>query len=461
MPEFPAPSVRFHLLGVPGKSGTYYYLTHSRREGKRVRNDYLVKFGRLNPDQVANVRAWVEALRTSPWTTPLNPTDLSQLEFEENLPGFRHGIAALGHALWKQHGFPTLLTQAFAGVKDKGFHSRMAEVMVLNRLEHPDSKLGIAEEWYCQTTLPFLLGEEAVDEDDLYATLDVLDERRDPVEKLVYERIVKPLDGASGVIMKDMTSTYFEGKGVGGTLLDKGYSRDRVRGSLQVNWSLVLTPRGFPVTLEVYRGNTKDQATVVPTLERLQKVFGLKEGTFVGDRGMLSEKNLAAVHAAGFHYIVAETLWNEKETLAEAQKKLREPLALSETSPKGKGRQTQLDSGGPPPQTAPEESWCEVVGKDGRRHIVVFSEEKREDELASLKERLEAGKEIEKWARAGVQRGEWEEKNHHQLVKSVTRKLVKEKADLLYDVEWDENTVGGLNLKLDTVRKAWEEAKAG
>ncbi|EQD81227.1 transposase IS4 family protein, partial [mine drainage metagenome] len=56
---------------------------------------------------------------------------------------------------------------------------------------------------------------------------------------------------------------------------------------------------------------------------------------------------------------------------------------------------------------------------------------------------------------------EWTEANHHELVKSVTKQLVKEGADLLYEVEWDQDTVGGLNLVANRVRKEWEEAKAG
>ncbi|EQD50877.1 transposase IS4 family protein, partial [mine drainage metagenome] len=123
------------------------------------------------------------------------------------------------------------------------------------------------------------------------------------------------------MLMKDISSTYFEGQGVRSALEAKGYSRDRVRGSLQVNWSLVLTPKGYPVTLEVYPGNTKDETTVAGTLERLQRVFHLTEGIFVGDRGMLTETNLKLLHGAGFHYVVAETLWDEKGVLAEAAEK--------------------------------------------------------------------------------------------------------------------------------------------
>ncbi|EQD73902.1 transposase, IS4 family protein, partial [mine drainage metagenome] len=192
------------------------------------------------------------------------------------------------------------------------------------------------------------------------------------------------------VVMKDLTSTYTEGEGADRSLWAHGYSRDHRSDRRQVNWSLVVTPEGLPITLEVYPGNTKDETTVAGTIRRLRTVFGLKEAVFVGDRGMRTTKNLELLHAGGYHYVVAETLWNEKEALAEARGKARAPR--SKTGHLG-------------------ESWCEVIGKDGRRHIAVFSVAKETEEKAALGDRLRKGKELQKWAQAGVNRHEWTEEN--------------------------------------------------
>jgi len=464
-----------HLKLIPRGGRRFGYLAESYREGDRVRSRYLHNFGPLRDEDIPRLRKWLDDwTHLPPGTIPsgIGPVPplvaLPELEYEENLPSYRHGVPALGHALFQKLALRSILNNAFAGVKRKELRINLAEVMVLNRLDDPQSKLALRRDWYPYTSLPWVLGlpPETWDEDSLYETLDVIDQHRDALEKAVYERVVRPLDdnAADSVLMKDLTSSYFEGKGEANPLSAKGYSRDRVRGSKQVNWSLVLTPKGFPVTLEVYKGNTVDKTTVVGTVERLKTVFGLKAGTFVGDRGMLTLDNLKLLHAAGFHYVVAETLWNEKEVLAEAQKKKREPLRASGApNEKGKGLQTRLEVGlaSPLGEELLEESWCEVVREDGRRHIVVFSEEKKRDELASLKERLEAGREIEKRARKGVKDEQWTEKNHHQLVKSVTKQLVQENADLLYEIQWDMDSVGGLNLIVEAKRKAWEEAKAG
>ncbi len=84
--------------------------------------------------------------------------------------------------------------------------------------------------------------------------------------------------------------------------------------------------------------------------------------------------------SAGFHYVIAETLWNVKPILAQAEERRREPLDLGAPSSKGKSLQTKLAVGLPAPaeERVPEERWCEVVGEeDGRRHIGIWSEEKR------------------------------------------------------------------------------------
>ena len=463
------PSLVF-LKTVTQGGRRFGYLVENYRDGPKIKVRYLHSFGPLDDDKVEGLRAWLhEWTHLPPGRVPVpSGSAPPKLEFEDNLPSFRLGVPALGHALFQKLELRSILNNAFAGVDHKGLRIDLTEVMVLNRLDDPASKLALWQEWYPRTALPHLLGLSALgwDEDSLYDTLDVIDERRDRIELQVYERIVRPLEGgAPKVLMKDLTSSYFEGSGVANPLSARGYSRDRIRGSRQVNWSLVLTPRGYPVTLEIYPGNTKDETTVAGTVERVRQVFGLQQGTFVGDRGMLTKKNLETLTAARFHYVIAETLWNVKPILAEAEKRKREPLGPLAASRKGrkKSAQARLEVGLPPPpeEKVFEESWCEVVGKDGRRHICVWSEEKRQDELASLEERLEAGKELEKWARSGIQSGEWTEENHHELVKALTKRLVKEDAEKLHDVVWDPHTIGTVFVRVNAERKVWEEAKAG
>ena len=344
-----------------------WYLAHIRRVEGKTRTEYLRTLGPLTPSQVEQYRRFLSMLDQGPDAVASATAEFQKAKpFEQR----RHGVPATVHALFEQLGLRQILLESFAGVADKLFRAKLVETMVANRLDEPRSKLASVEGWYGQTSLPFLLSlpEGKFDEDDLYETLDVLGARQEKIEKRLWEAWTRRRGSGAPVVMKDLTSTYTEGEGADRSLWAHGYSRDRRPDRRQVNWSLVVTPEGLPITLEVYRGNTKDETTVAGTIERLRSVFGVKGAVFVGDRGMLTTKNLERLHAARFHYVVAETLSYEKETLEEAQRKGRKTCAK-------KGHLS--------------ESWCEVIGKDGRRHIAVFSMTKEKDEKAALEDRLQ------------------------------------------------------------------------
>ena len=88
--------------------------------------------------------------------------------------------------------------------------------------------------------------------------------------------------------MSPTTSSYFEGKTC--PLAKLGYSRDRRRNSLQVNYGLLTDPRGCPVAVSVHEGNTSDSTTLLPAVQQLREDFGVQRMVIVGDRGMISNK---------------------------------------------------------------------------------------------------------------------------------------------------------------------------
>jgi transposase len=426
------------LKAVRKKDGaTFWYLARSRRQDRRIGTEYLWSFGQLRDDQVEHLRTWLALLSEGPDAIG---RVLAVFQSVKSLRSLDHGIVAAVHAIFRTLGLRTLLLEAFAGVPRKGLLVNMVEVMVANRLDSPSSKLAIATDWFPRTSLPFLLpnGDEPWTEDHLYAALDALDLRRDRLERRLYERIVRPLGGPGGILLNDLSSTYFEGDEEGNTLAEYGYSRDHRPDRKQVVFGLVLTPQGFPITLEVYQGNTKDETTLEGTLERLHRLFGIRGGTFVGDRGLVTEENLKRLHRAGFRYVMAERAWNEKEVLAAAREKRLAPF------PKRRG-----------------EGWCEVIDREGGRHIAVYSEAKEIEQLATLDRRISEAQDIETWGRRRVKRALETAEGHHELLREVSSRLIASGADLLYDVAWDPNSTTGLSLRKNEKRRAWEEEAAG
>ena len=148
-----------------------------------------------------------------------------------------------------------------------------------------------------------VLGLEAFDEEALYRDLDWLDARQASMEVALYRR--RRGSKPSQLFLYDVTSTYLEGRcNAYGAF---GYNRDRKRGKLQIVVGLLTDAEGFPVSVEVFQGNTQDPQTVSSQIRKLVERFDAHEVTLVGDRGMLKSLQLEELAEEGFHYLTAIT----------------------------------------------------------------------------------------------------------------------------------------------------------
>jgi transposase len=85
----------------------------------------------------------------------------------------------------------------------------------------------------------------------------------------------------------------------------RGYSRDKLRGSLQIVYGLLCDRDGRPVAIEAYQGNTVDSQTVQSQITKMKDRFALDRAVLVSDRGMVTHANLAALSAANLDWITA------------------------------------------------------------------------------------------------------------------------------------------------------------
>jgi transposase len=130
------------------------------------------------------------------------------------------------------------------------------------------------------------MGLGAVDEDELYEALDWLLSQKTKIERGLAKRHLH--DGT--LVLCDVTSTYFEGRTC--PLARLGHSRDGKKDRLQVVFGLLCDPKGRPVAVEVFEGNTGDPSTVAVQVEKLRERFGLKRVVVVGDRGLLTSARI-------------------------------------------------------------------------------------------------------------------------------------------------------------------------
>ena len=309
-----------------GKIHDYWSVAENARAGRRVVQRQLLYLGEIDEDRQ---NAWLNAIDelkdrketdARDYLIPPPPPDppretkdpvkirLSQMKVE-NIREW--GACWLGLYLWDLVGLDSFWTEKLPRSSHGTDWLAVFKALVLYRLTAPGSEWKMHRDWYDETAVRDLLGEESyTSKSTLYSCLDKLVEHKDGMFEFLRDRWAGLFASNCRVILYDLTSTYFE---VDGTkagksgLLDHGYSRDKRGDCLQVVIALVLTPDGLPLTYEVMPGNTSDKGTQMQFVDRLVKKYG-NNGTldslWLMDRGVPTEETLTEMRAIGFKYLV-------------------------------------------------------------------------------------------------------------------------------------------------------------
>jgi len=144
---------------------------------------------------------------------------------------------------------------------------------------------------------------QGFNEEHLYDNLAWLAQNQKEIERRLFAKRRK--GKKPDLFLYDVTSSYFEGEH--NVLADWGYNRDKKRGKKQVVVGLLCDEGGVPVSIEVFRGNTRDFDTRGKQVKKSVEEFGCERVTFVGDRGMIKSGQIDELERAGFHYITAIT----------------------------------------------------------------------------------------------------------------------------------------------------------
>jgi len=252
-----------------------HLLRHSYRENGHVKNETVGNLSHL-PDSI------VELIRKALHGEILAPVS-SAFEIVSSSP---HGHVQAVLAAMRRLGFASLVASRPCRERD------LVVAMVAARVLEPHSKLATTRAWRT-TTLAEECGVQEAGEDDLYAAMDWLLERQSRIERKLATR---HLDEQS-LALYDLTSSYFEG--VTCPLAKLGHNRDGKVGKLQVNYGLLTDSHGCPVSVSVYPGNTGDTTTVLAQVHKIRDEFGIHSIVLVGDRGMISQKQIDQIRKLG------------------------------------------------------------------------------------------------------------------------------------------------------------------
>jgi transposase len=264
------------------KSPPAILLRESVRQGKKIVKRTIANLSTLSLAQAHAIR---QVLKGEQLVRPEAHFDV--------LRSSAHGAVDAVLLTMRRLGLESLIASRRCHERD------LVMAMIAARILGPQSKLALSRNWE-NTTLGELLGVEGADEDALYAAMDWLYARQDRIEQKLAGRHFKE----GGRVLYDLSSSYFEGKRC--PLAARGYSRDRKKGTLQVNYGLLTDDRGCPVSISVFPGNTSDSQTLLSQVDRLQGVFHLQSVIVVGDRGMISQRQVDQLKGrAGVEWISA------------------------------------------------------------------------------------------------------------------------------------------------------------
>lgn len=216
------------------------------------------------------------------------------------------GSCWIGVKLWQMLGMDQFWKDRLGGLRGEVPWEKVAELLAVNRLCDPGSELNVHEKWYAKTGMSLLLDcDDAVAEKDrLYRCLDRLVEHKEALEGHLKHKWGELFAADFEVLFYDLTSTYFEGLMDEVPKAKRGYSRDHRPDCKQLVIAIIVTSEGFPVSYEIFDGNTRDTESLEKMMNLVEGKYGKAKRTWVFDRGVVSEENLRKIRERCCTYVV-------------------------------------------------------------------------------------------------------------------------------------------------------------
>ena len=270
---------RRHYTGKDGVERVYesHLLRRSWREDGKVRNETVANLSQLPA-------ATIELVRGSLAGTTFVPAETAARVVRSR----PHGHVAAVWAQAKALGLPGLLGPA-------GRSRDLALALIVSRVVRPGSKLATLG-WWSDTTLGEDLDVAGAGSDEVYSAMDWLVDRQDKIEAALARRHLTSREGPP-VAMFDLSSSWVEGTHC--PLAARGYSRDKRKGALQIEYGLLTDQAGRPVAVRVFDGNTADPTAFIDAVDTVRSKFKLEQVTMVGDRGMITNARITALRELG------------------------------------------------------------------------------------------------------------------------------------------------------------------
>jgi hypothetical protein len=364
-----------------GKQHRYYTVVESRRLGSgKIAQRQVLYLGEINDSQQAAWRKTLEvfdedqhrftslSLFAEDRPAPADAIDSAQVKLSEmKLQRARpYGNCWLGCELWRQLQLDRFWEQKLPQGREDVPWAQVLELLVVNRLIEPGSEFRVHRQWFDQSAMDILLGQDfaVAAKDRLYRCLDRVLEHKQELFVHLQQRWKDLFQADFDLLLYDLTSTYVEGEAELNPKARYGYSRDGRPDCKQVVIALVVTPAGFPLAYEVMPGNTSDKTTLRSFLDNIESMYGKARRVWLMDRG-----------------IPTEALLKEMRTSRQ------ETFYLVGTS-RGKVKEYEKKWLELPWQKVRESVEVKLFAKDGELYVLAKSEGRRAKEIAMRRKKL-------------------------------------------------------------------------
>jgi len=342
--------LKCHKRFKDGKEHRYWSIVESVRTRRGVMKRQLLYLGEINDAQRAQWCSALDVLDDSNGSfkqMSLFPEDRAPPPEIANPVQIRLGQMTLRHPrqwggcwlameLWSQLGLDGFWAPRLPDSRKGTGWLNVLKTLVAYRLLDPGSEWRLHRDWFKNSAMGDLLGEEdsVAAKNTLYRCLDKLCPHKADLFSFLKEQWSLLFDASYDILLYDLTSTYFEcdPPETADGLKRFGYSRDKRPDCVQVVIALIVTPEGFPVAYEVMPGNTSDKTTLPEFLEKIEKQYGKMNRLWIMDRGIPTEDALEQMRAEGASYLVGTPRGRltklEKQLFAEPWKKVQEQIEV-------------------------------------------------------------------------------------------------------------------------------------
>lgn len=298
-----------------GKEHRYYTVVESRRlRTGQVAQRQVLYLGEINDSPQVAWRKTLEVFdeqRQRFTELSLFPEDravpgdvldsvqvkLHEMRLERARP---YGNCWLGCELWRQLGLDGFWAKKLPQGRESVSWAQVLELLVVNRLIDPGSEFRLHRQWFDQSAMDVLLGQDfaVAGKDRLYRCLDRVLEHKQELFVHLQQRWKDLFQTEFDLLLYDLTSTYVEGEAKQNPKAKYGYSRDGRPDCKQVVIALVITPGGLPLAYEVMDGNTSDKSTLSAFLNEIESLYGQARRVWLMDRGIPTEAVLREMRAS-------------------------------------------------------------------------------------------------------------------------------------------------------------------